>query len=492
MRKGPWIRADKLVYAEIPNLHQAVNELKDEGLISVDEPAPADHLLDLFTLPELGASFPHTRRRFRPQGKAAWVNCLLSNYPEDVLRHRIQDHLHWLRVAGQESLARMQLLYFGSPSADLTAFVLRDLGMIRYEIYPVEESATVLVAPGVLDRYRELVVLEKWFDFLPVIDGLTKSLHARLVKPVTLRAAERRRSRLLNTLGLWHERREDVDRALACYACSSRHPARERQVRLLTRTHREFEAELLLEAMAARSWCVEEEIFAERFSKQRGLKQPDECLIRERPLFEPGPPPNPGAIEAHALAELETEGAWGLHLENVLPLMLTGLAFWDVIFGPAPGAFTHPFQSAPHDLWWDDFAKARAAPLQQARAAFASHRDPQSIIQARYLEKYGTACDLVNWRAIDPDQLARILKVMPTETLKRLVDVVIQAPGRCRTGFPDLFVAWPDGTCEFVEVKGPSDQLQPQQRAWLKRLGALAIPASVLKYRRRRETSCAT
>lgn len=41
-------------------------------------------------------------------------------------------------------------------------------------------------------------------------------------------------------------------------------------------------------------------------------------------------------------------------------LTLFGLLFWDVLFAPLPGAFTSPYQSAPHDLHSRHFADRRA------------------------------------------------------------------------------------------------------------------------------------
>ncbi|MED5340554.1 MAG: VRR-NUC domain-containing protein, partial [Pseudomonadota bacterium] len=50
-----------------------------------------------------------------------------------------------------------------------------------------------------------------------------------------------------------------------------------------------------------------------------------------------------------------------------------------------------------------------------------------------------------------------------------------------RTGFPDLNLCHGYHDFEFVEVKGPAHQLQPQQRAWLKQLATMDLPARILK-----------
>ena len=38
------------------------------------------------------------------------------------------------------------------------------------------------------------------------------------------------------------------------------------------------------------------------------------------------------------------------------------------------------------------------------------------------------------------------------------------------------------GAWELVEVKGPTDSLQPAQRTWLSRLDGLGLPARVLRF----------
>ena len=44
-----------------------------------------------------------------------------------------------------------------------------------------------------------------------------------------------------------------------------------------------------------------------------------------------------------------------------------------------------------------------------------------------------------------------------------------------------LFICYGPDDFDFVEVKGPNDQLQPQQRAWFRVFDELKLPARVLK-----------
>ena len=60
------------------------------------------------------------------------------------------------------------------------------------------------------------------------------------------------------------------------------------------------------------------------------------------------------------------------YVENALMNSLFGLAFWEQIFTPVPGAFHNPFQSVPTDMYSPDFRVRRreaiAARLNELRA----------------------------------------------------------------------------------------------------------------------------
>ena len=61
-----------------------------------------------------------------------------------------------------------------------------------------------------------------------------------------------------------------------------------------------------------------------------------------------------------------------------------------------------------------------------------------------------------------------------------LVAWLLRAPSRCRRGFPDLTLLSKSGELSFVEVKGPGDQLRPEQREWLTLLPRWGFPATCL------------
>ena len=97
--------------------------------------------------------------------------------------------------------------------------------------------------------------------------------------------------------------------------------------------------------------------------------------------------------------------------------------------------------------------------------------------------KAGIANRMVSWRHFDATVLNVLLSYVPEPALLALARHVIRWPYRTRNGFPDLTVVYGPDNYEFVEVKGPTDQLQPGQRVWLSALDDLGMPARVLKFK---------
>jgi hypothetical protein len=98
--------------------------------------------------------------------------------------------------------------------------------------------------------------------------------------------------------------------------------------------------------------------------------------------------------------------------------------------------------------------------------------------------KRGIANPLVNWGLLEAIPLQQWLDALPLNWIRQLSHFLIRNLADYRKGFPDLFVVHPDGTPELVEVKGPTDQLQPQQRAWFEIFADLQIRARVIKLKR--------
>ncbi len=481
MRKGPLFRPDRLDYDEVADVGEAIARLIASSLVRHQPTVAADRVLALLTRSELLDRFPSTRRQCgRSATRETILQTLLSMHSDHQLLAALRESHDWIGLCDLDVLGRLQLLCFGSQAMDMSAFVLRDLGVQRIEDYTLDAGGeNDFSRLEVLERFLDVSTTANWLAALETMPGLSHSIWLRLQGAATHRPTERRRSRMLNELGRWHERRNEPSRAITCYAASSRHPARERLVRIFEKHPELGNANGLLACMREEPWCPEEAVFSERRKCKDPIHSP---LVRTRALSINNLVMTPGAIERHALADLSAGGGWGVHLENHLPMGLTALAYWDVLFMPVSGAFTHLFQHGPHDLFLDDFFVPRKMAIQSRFEQLHAASSTADLLLQTWDEKSGTANAMLVWQALPRALLVKILDALPKAHLLALTRVVIECPGRCRTGFPDLFVQHAQGNCEFIEVKGPSDQLQPQQRAWLARLDALSIPASVLKY----------
>jgi hypothetical protein len=470
-RKGPWIRIDKLSYQEIDDLPAALDELERTGLVTVGGTAPAEALLGLLTQAERKAAFPSVRG---PR-KADWIAECLSRHADARIRAVLTRHYPWVSLTSRRLVRLVQLLFFGDDRQDTSTFVLQDLGMMRFEPYSLTRPERLFPDRPALERYRTLRRLDQLGHRLNEAAGLDDWLLAALQVDAQNRQEQRQRDRTLNRLGQQFERAGAFDRALDCYGRSRMHPARERRARILKKLEDEAGAARLVEHIAKTPRCAEEVDFARRFGKRARRNEETVTVV---------PLPDPvGHIEAHAAELLGANGAFAFHLENALPRSLAGLAYWEQIFMPLPGAFTNPFQMGPLDLFWPDFADARAEAIAERTAALSVPGAMKAALAETYAEKRSVANRLVSWRHFDETVLDVMLRYVPEAALLALAQHVIRWPYRTRNGFPDLTVVYGPGNFEFVEVKGPTDQLQPGQRVWLSALKDMGLPARVLKFK---------
>ncbi len=471
-RKGPWLRLDKLAYAEVGDRDAAVAELEALGTVCCCGPAPADFLLRLLTTAERRCLFPDITGARR----AEWIDACVSRYPDARIRERLAQSYPWLALEAGHRFATCQTLFFGDDQQDTSAFVLQDLGLIRYPRYTLDRADRLFAEAGDFARYQRLRRLSALSYRLHEHAALAEHISAELWDAGASWFEQRQRDRVLNRLGQHFERRGAMDEALSCFARSRSHPARERRVRLLARLGDEHAVQELLGRMREGPNAAEEVDFAARFPRRRRRRPATTVVTLRRPELEE-------RIERHAARLLSSSGAEVWHLENHLPMTLAGLAYWDVIMAAQPGAFVNPFQAGPLDLFWPDFAARREAGIAAADAALARPGAFRATVLGNFALQHGVANRLVSWRAWTRERLTCLLDCVPEAQLRGLARHVIGQPYRARTGFPDLVVIYGRASFEFVEVKGPTDSLQAPQRVWLEVLERLGAPARVLKFK---------
>jgi hypothetical protein len=159
---------------------------------------------------------------------------------------------------------------------------------------------------------------------------------------------------------------------------------------------------------------------------------------------------------------------------------LFGLLCWRAIFAPMPGAFFHPFHRAPADLASASFYARRRPIFEECLAELASCKYRDTIMDT-LRRKRGTCCAFVSWRALERSLIERSLEFIPPAHLELYFRYLLLDLRENCAGFPDLIQFWPNGRYRLIEVKGPKDRLQPNQRRCLQHLLAHGLPVSVCR-----------
>lgn len=171
---------------------------------------------------------------------------------------------------------------------------------------------------------------------------------------------------------------------------------------------------------------------------------------------------------------------YSLHSEGRVLTTLFALLFFDIIFAPIPGAFETPYQSAPLDIGDDTFYIARRTLLNQRLAEIAAG-DAKDIALGTWdrERERKTWCVGLRWELLERDDWVEILECWEPAALALVCRTLAEDYVNRTAGLPDLFLWKKDsGTCKFVEVKGPGDNLQENQKV----CGRLFIHANRFVY----------
>ncbi|KAJ7018357.1 VRR-NUC domain-containing protein [Mycena alexandri] len=186
-------------------------------------------------------------------------------------------------------------------------------------------------------------------------------------------------------------------------------------------------------------------------------------------------------VEGKALEYYAQSGFKGFHSETQILTTLFGLLFWDIIFAQVPGAFETPWQRGPLDLMDDSFYYARQDRI-ETRLAEIRAGQARSILEGnddRYRQD-NTCCIGVSWEMCGRDDLVEIVECLGGDALASICRLFCEDYGGRNSGVPDLVIWHPDTKeCKFVEVKGPGDNLQENQRLWSDALLTAGCPVEI-------------
>lgn len=470
MRKGTLFRASKLAYDEIGDVASAVAPLLDHGWI---DGAPLLDLQTLFAMlrkEELAQCFKAHGIR-SAEKKADLLERLSPHYETSQCLAQwfegIDDLIFALTI--MPLCDRLRLLYFGNLYQEWSEFVLADLGVYRYEKVEFSIESRGISQRADIDVCLDLHACRKDLDEGVVLTELaTRALAIQTGNPWL----SMRRAKLLYQIGYQAEREQDPVLALAVYA-QCRYPgARVRRIRTLERCAQYADAMALLQQARSAPENDEETQHLLRIQPRllKKLGQGGSNRAKKRAVTRLDVSVLPSAdysVEQLVQAHLKEEGCEVHYVENALINSLFGLLCWPAVFAPLPGAFFHPFHSAPSDLYSPDFYERRSALFE---ACLEQLDDPRylSTIRQCYADKFGLQSPFVFWGTLTPQLLEQALRCLPAQHLKHWFRRLLQDVKANRTGMPDLIQFFPQQRrYRMIEVKGPGDRLQDNQLRWL-------------------------
>ncbi|RMU70734.1 hypothetical protein ALP23_03807 [Pseudomonas syringae pv. apii] len=483
MRKGVLFRASKLGYVEIGDPHDAVLPLLAREWVDSAPPLGLSELFQLLRRDELSHCFKDHAVK-GPERKQEWFERLQPMYPSPQSLEQwyptLSDAVFGLKI--MPLCDRLRLLYFGNLYQEWSEFVLADLGIYRYE--KVEFS---LESRGINQR-ADIDVCLQLHACREALETCLE-LHALAERVIAIECGNpwllMRRGKLLFRIGQRAERIQDWPLAMAVYRQSSYPGARSRQIRVLER-NAEYAAALTLAEQARLAPESDAEVqhlsrVLPRLQRKLGLAAARKRTVRAIARLDVQVTPVSGmSVERLIRLHLEAEQGGEVHyVENALINSLFGLLCWRAIFAPLPGAFFHPFHSAPSDLYSPDFYQRRAALFDACLVQLESD-EYLATIREHFESKYGLQSPFVFWGALTPELLEQALYCLPAAHLLRWFRRLLQDIKANRTGMPDLIQFFPQQRrYRMIEVKGPGDRLQDNQLRWLDFCAEHGMPVEV-------------
>jgi len=478
-------RRSRLAYPEISDISLAAVNLSDAGFLVVDDALTLADALPLFTRQELLAHLDLTIPR---QSRRAEIDRhIIEELDESLTLAKLLTKDQIYRVLQQSVFDVYRLCFFGNLYQDMTEFVLRDLGLTRFESYPVNVLTRVFKNRQQLENQQQYFACADQYD--DAVDTGVEAillLHSELPDYRNIidepdNNLDRRCERLVNRLARHLERMEEYDHALSLYRSVRRPPSRERQARVLYKIEQPEAALTLCREIVAAPVNEEELEFADQFGA-KVAKVLQEDWDRPRRFS-----PTKSSLEL-VQSELSVERSVAVHLEtrghcfyteNVLFNGVFGLSFWSVIFAPVANVYFNPFQSAPADFNHPEFAVTRKKLINDRFDELSTIKDLHELVWRVWNEKRGIQNPMVNWRFLTKDLLTEALDRIPLAHWLMIFKRLLSDLRNHRNGFPDLVLFPEEGGYELIEVKGPGDTLQKNQLRWMKFFRKHEIPCSV-------------
>jgi VRR-NUC domain len=488
MRRGDLFRAGKIDYAEIGDTRAAAAPLIEAGWLSDRPVLNIQQLRGLLKKSELirCLNLPGRYARWRKADLGVVLDAQFTERREFSDWYGADDFVYALLIG--QVCERFKLLFFGNDRQSWSEFVTADLKIFNYEKVARSAHDRPFQTRAQIELFLRLRDCRELLENGMPLDELAMLLPGLIEDSEWL---EERRQELWFRVAREYERAAQLSTALSMYLQCNQRGARTRAIRVRCRA-RDWEG--------ARAMCVlakqNPESEAELQYIQRALPRltrklklacdPDEPAARV-PEFEivlQGAP-RAGALEHHVCNHLACEAGAGevRYVENDLINALFGLLCWPAIFAPVAGAFFHDFHNGPMDLESGHFYGRRMVEFAHCLSHLDSSRYIQVIWKA-FRQKWGIQSPFVRWHHLDKTLLQWALACFPAAHLRLWFEWIVWDVKENRAGFPDLVQFWPaDGRYRLIEVKGPGDRVQDNQRRLLEYCVSHQMPVSVCRVR---------
>ncbi|OVA19093.1 zinc finger protein [Macleaya cordata] len=525
-RKGPWFRMSNISYPEILATGYICS------LESTKEPNNYDikEVLDVLTVSELRniLSLSHSKVMcsFRSNVSRDFVLLVCSpSLPSMVLD--LTGTCVRVSLTAESLLWRVQRLFFLNGEQDLKAFLMVDLGLVKYPAYNCIVRNQIFSGRTDLLAYEEALEVAQIMDESLDGDDLDKVRRCIEISDARISCSSGKVSQSSTS--------EPMGTFLSSFSASWVYSkVVTLGISFLEREHRYEDAIRLLKRLLNRItcdgrrgyWTLRLSVDLEHIGRvneslsvaEEGLLDPwvraGSKMALQRRILRLGKPPRRWKTpsfsdsikrkikEVHILGRPlncdlgmksrfygedgeqcgveqlalqyyagEEGGVWqGVHTESGIWMTIFGLLMWDVIFADVPDVFHTQFQTAPLDLGCDNFYIARKS-LIESHLHNIHEGMAEEILITSWESHIGTACRGVNWDQHSLSDLRAAVTCVGGPCLASLCRLLAQDYRSWSSGMPDLllwrFLEEYKGEAKLVEVKGPRDRLSEQQRAWL-------------------------
>lgn len=535
-RKGLVFALKDVEYDEVPDQAAAVATLVQAGFL--DQPSSADdladwlqrankeHLLALVTLAgaQCDPALPVLKKSSTKPQVQQYIEQHQLLTPASMKLWSAQ-HGELVALRAQTELQYLYFLYFGRFETSLTAFTLRDLGIMPGSGFKQEFQARYTDRDQALAAFAyarlkpqlqslqqawkglqpqaQYAALQQWQQQMAAwpepLDERT-----RLQREALCTALGRLAEKLLAAIhtnirsddvaleqGAMLQRAELTQLAIGFYQQSASYPASERLLRLYyaNRTDPQMAQAMQqqLRQMLENPSCDDELWFARDFASRKLQQKPTSDLtdflrsaatITLDELYL-------GQTERGAVHYFKQQGYQAFHAENELWLGLFGLLLWQPLFESEHSAIYNEFERRPRDLSSGEFYQRQQVLIEQHIALLDEPAVAVKQLLKTYTAQFQVANAVFSWHPELATMLPLLVHGAPKGSLAKIIRQMAQDFRRCSSGFPDLLLARESaaGTVEIqlVELKAVGDSLRRNQLTRLMSLRELGFDVTLLQ-----------